>query len=253
MGRLEVAAPVAEIFYSVQGEGPLAGVPQLFVRLRGCDLQCLYCDTPASRHPEGPARLQQPDQRGWLTKPNPLSLSEVTGHLLRMRAHLPTHAVHSCSLTGGEPLLYPDFCLALAGVLQQENLPVYLETAGHKPAALRRVSPYAGWVAMDLKLPSTMARPLPPALFATSARLCQAELIVKVVVTQQVGREEFADAMRLLARARRELTLVVQPVTPVGHVRPPPWHALLEMLTIAAYYFAEVRLLPQVHPRLGAP
>ena len=36
---------VNEIFYSIQGEGTLAGLPSLFIRLSGCPLRCKWCDT----------------------------------------------------------------------------------------------------------------------------------------------------------------------------------------------------------------
>ncbi|RLF54247.1 MAG: 7-carboxy-7-deazaguanine synthase, partial [Thermoplasmata archaeon] len=36
---------VCEIFYSIQGEGELAGYPTIFIRLTGCNLRCRYCDT----------------------------------------------------------------------------------------------------------------------------------------------------------------------------------------------------------------
>src|SRR2546430_4309784 len=48
------ALPISEIFYSIQGEGTLAGVPSVFVRTSGCNLRCVWCDTPyTSWQPEG--------------------------------------------------------------------------------------------------------------------------------------------------------------------------------------------------------
>jgi 7-carboxy-7-deazaguanine synthase len=48
---------ISEIFYSIQGEGELTGVPSVFIRTSGCNLRCRWCDTPyASWKPEGAER-----------------------------------------------------------------------------------------------------------------------------------------------------------------------------------------------------
>ena len=77
---------VAELFYSIQGEGKLLGVPSVFVRASGCNLRCVWCDTPyASWDPEG----------------EDLSVEEI---VRRVAAFESKHVV----LTGGEPMIMPE-------------------------------------------------------------------------------------------------------------------------------------------------
>jgi 7-carboxy-7-deazaguanine synthase len=74
---------ISEIFFSVQGEGKLTGVPSVFVRTSGCNLRCQWCDTPyASWNPEG-AEMDVD-----------AILREVTRHPTRY-----------CVVTGGEPMI----------------------------------------------------------------------------------------------------------------------------------------------------
>src|SRR5258706_318151 len=57
-GSKRIGMLIAEIFYSIQGEGELTGVPSVFVRTSGCNLRCTWCDTPyASWNPEGEPRM----------------------------------------------------------------------------------------------------------------------------------------------------------------------------------------------------
>lgn len=102
---------VTEIFYSVQGEGMLTGVPSVFVRTSGCNLRCRWCDTPyASWRPEG---------EQW----TPSAVFE------KISAFAPARHV---VLTGGEPLLspgLPELCRLLRGA----GWHITIETAGTLP------------------------------------------------------------------------------------------------------------------------
>ncbi len=74
---------ISEIFYSIQGEGALVGMPSVFIRTSGCNLRCRWCDTPyTSWSPEG-------DE---MTVENILEVVED---------YAATHVV----ITGGEPML----------------------------------------------------------------------------------------------------------------------------------------------------
>jgi 7-carboxy-7-deazaguanine synthase len=98
---------IAEIFYSVQGEGKLTGIPSVFVRASGCNLRCTWCDTPyASWNPEGPDRSVDS------------ILEEVVSHNAR-------HIV----LTGGEPLMFKEM-VPLIQRLKRLHKHITVETAG---------------------------------------------------------------------------------------------------------------------------
>src|SRR5580693_8344060 len=113
---------VSEIFYSIQGEGILAGVPSVFVRLSGCNLRCGWCDTPyASWNPEGDYKM----------------LGEILGDV---RSRWSTHVV----VTGGEPMI-AERIVELTKGLKGIDLHVTIETAGtvYKPVVcdLMSISP----------------------------------------------------------------------------------------------------------------
>ena len=98
---------IAEIFYSVQGEGTLVGVPSVFIRTSGCNLRCTWCDTPyTSWQPEGEDR----------------SLDSILEEVVGYGA---THA----DVTGGEPMIAPEI-VALTERLHGAGLHITIETAG---------------------------------------------------------------------------------------------------------------------------
>ena len=118
---------VNEIFHSIQGESTHTGRPCVFVRLTGCDLRCVWCDTPYAFH-EG----------------RKLDVDEVVAAVEQYRCDL-------VEITGGEPLLQEDV-YPLMDRLLATGATVLLETGGHVSVA--RV-PAAVVKVVDVKCPGS--------------------------------------------------------------------------------------------------
>jgi len=252
---MSAAVGLAEVFTSFQGEGPLVGVRQVFVRVRGCDLNCLYCDTPQARDPSGACRIEQSaGAREFLDSSNPFTAQRVFADVPVLRdAPASTCGIHSLALTGGEPLLNPHFVRELAHEAGRRGLSVYLETGGHRPQELARVIDAVSYVSMDFKLPSTLAEAIDPALFAESYRVALGGWVaVKMVLTQGTDADEVSDACRLLAEVSPAGPVILQPVTPGrAGVQPPEDSRLREMFNAACGSIHDVRVIPQCHTILG--
>jgi len=241
-------AQIVEIFSGVQGEGIHVGVRQIFVRLAGCNLACTYCDTPDSRQPPLWSKVEkQAGVREFIATPNPLGADSAAAFIERLdeqRFH------HSISLTGGEPLLWPQFIVECAKLCGGRR--IYLETNGTLPGQLRDVIEHVDIVAMDIKLESAAGRPVEP---ATASRFLQIaserEAFVKAVVSARTSIDELLAAVEIVVRAGRSIPLVIQPVTQVNGVEPPDEAGLLELQRSALAHLEDVRVIPQVHKLMG--
>lgn len=107
MGTISPAFPVADVFHAIQGEGTLAGIPSVFIRLAGCPLRCPWCDTKsawdADRHPS-------------------LGCEEIIERVAKFDCR---HAV----VTGGEPLANRRIA-TLIDALRGNKLHTTVETSG---------------------------------------------------------------------------------------------------------------------------
>ena len=126
------AVRITEIFYSLQGEARTVGLPTVFVRLTGCPLRCVYCDT---EYAFSGGELQ--------------SISQVA-------ARVADYAPRYVTVTGGEPLAQRN-CLSLVVALCDAGYEVSLETSG--AVSVADVDPRVVKV-LDLKTPASgeMAR-----------------------------------------------------------------------------------------------
>ena len=118
---------LTEIFYSLQGEARTVGLPTVFVRLTGCPLRCVYCDT------------EYAFSGGYLPS------------LAGIAKQVASHKAHYVTVTGGEPLAQRN-CLPLLNSLCDAGYEVSLETGG--AMSLEGVDPRVGTV-LDLKTPAS--------------------------------------------------------------------------------------------------
>ena len=118
---------VTEVFASVQGEASRSGLPTVFVRLTGCPLRCVWCDTEYAFH-------------GGTTR----SLDDLLDEVAR-------HGLHQVCVTGGEPLAQKA-CLPLLSALCDAGYDVSLETSG--ALDIGEVDPRVSRI-VDLKAPGS--------------------------------------------------------------------------------------------------
>jgi len=118
---------LTETFVSIQGEADAVGWPTLFIRLTGCPLRCVYCDTQYAFY-----------GGEWRTVPELVEVARASG------------VRHVC-VTGGEPLAQRS-CLELLGALCDAGFAVSLETSGAMDIA--PVDPRVSRV-VDLKTPGS--------------------------------------------------------------------------------------------------
>ncbi len=99
---------ITEIFYSIQGEGILSGLPTIFIRTTGCNLRCSYCDTPYAYD------------------------TGVEMHLAEILTEIKKYPCNNVCVTGGEPLLQPEIYNLLDRLLHHKYS-VSIETNGSMP------------------------------------------------------------------------------------------------------------------------
>jgi 7-carboxy-7-deazaguanine synthase len=134
--------PVNEIFYSIQGESTLAGVPTVFIRLAGCNLKCAWCDTAYALDPASGKDME---------------LEDICKEAFKYECR------YIC-ITGGEPLMYKK----TEDLMQEMNrrwdrgfgpLVISIETNGGVPIYKMQFKGVTIKTIMDIKCPSSQVPP----------------------------------------------------------------------------------------------
>lgn len=249
-------AALVEIFSAIQGEGLNVGTRQLFVRFGGCDLRCRFCDSAHTWHTQATCKIEAtPGQRDFEIHPNPVEIQQLITWVKRQAAVANLH--DSLSLTGGEPLLHADF---LAEFLRQlrttVQIPIYLETGGHRPDDLQKLLPYLDMVGMDLKLPSVSGETHWDAHEAFLKICDQSGVTVfcKLITSRDTTDADLDQAAALVARVNPNIPLFLQPVTPLtdkGQPAPPTPQQVLDWQAKFKQHLTSVRVIPQTHKMIG--
>ena len=242
---------ISEIYSAVQGEGPLVGVRQIFVRFSVCDLRCVWCDTPGSLNKTKVCLVEQsPGKREFKKNNNPVHSDE----LIKICSSLDPIMHHSLSITGGEPLLQWKFLKSfLPGFKNRFNIPVYLESGGHKPNELTKVIEYLDFISMDFKLPSSAyCGDLWDKHFdfLKISINSNAKTWVKIVVSNKTDFNELEYALKNIKSvsvSKNDIQVILQPVTAINNVQPPDETTILGWQSSLIGILPDIRIIPQTH------
>lgn len=236
---------VVEVFSSIQGEGQCVGYRQVFLRFAGCNLECVFCDTPDSRKVIARGHIEMTaGKRDFQIISNPISETELSQYVNNLLV-LPHHSV---SLTGGEPLCQAEAIAKLAPLI---NGRIYLETNGTLPSELSIVLPHVDIISMDIKLPSVTGQDMWQQ-HREFLRLANTRTVfVKVVVTNKTSTEEFQQAIDLIAEVNHNIPLIIQPVTPIHDCEGATPDMVLTWQEQALKLLSDVRVIPQTHKFMG--
>jgi len=243
------SAWLSELFVSYQGEGARAGEKHLFVRFAGCNIRCVYCDTPDSlvRVPECEITWADGSVE---SRPNPLSARALSDVVQRFCAEDPQ--IVMLAITGGEPMVQHAFIASWLSAYPPPR-PCMLETNAMVTAGLDSVLPHVALVSADIKLPSNSGE---RALWDEHRRFLTAcretDVYVKMPVDERTDPEEVRRGARLVRETVPHATLFVQPI---AGARDTAWgtsqRRLLELVGCAQSEMPRTELRPQLHKLMG--
>lgn len=182
---------INEIFYSLQGEGRWAGLPNIFIRTSSCNLRCSYCDTKYA-YEDG----------------KEMSIDKITEEISR-------YPCKYVCITGGEPLLQKDI-LDLINVLSEDKYHICIETNGS--IDIKSISKYKSLlISLDIKCPSSKMH---KKNYLQNISFLKKDDQIKFVIKD---RKDYEYAKKILNEYKPMCTVFFQPVWGTDHSNLAKW------------------------------
>lgn len=234
---------IVEIFETIQGEGVFAGVPTVLVRFSGCNLNCVYCDTPESKKPRPYAIVESRDQSRSID--NPVAVDDLVDLIAK-----DFRQARTALITGGEPLLQASSAIEIGRRLKKQGLAVHLETNGTIVVERQSLVEAFDFISMDIKLPSSQGG---KEVWINHRKFMEQidghNTAVKIVVTPD-AIEEAKQAIIFVSEFNSNIPVLIQP----AHIDGKPSidvNKLLDLCRFAQQALSDVRVSIQIHKVLG--
>ena len=232
---------LSEIFTSIEGEGILFGTKTLFVRMAGCHLKCRWCDTSHAL----------PMYSG-----NSYSLHYVKKLILD---YLQPYT-YKVNFTGGEPLVQFEAVIELAKFVRERGLRTYLESACYDSDRFRKLLPYIDICKVEFKMSDSKVVEMDhyDNLLQNEIRCLRTSVrnrkitYIKIVVTNSTESKEFAELVENIFQHVRPAEIDGFVIQPSDRIDEPTTEGLLKLYDIVCHHYREVRIIPQLHKRIGA-
>lgn len=214
---------VKEIFSSIQGEGPVVGYKQLFIRFCNCNLKCNYCDTEFDK-----------------TNSEEFSPQEL---YKKITSEYNLKTFHSISLTGGEPLLSAEFLKEFLPLIKRQTK-VYLETNATLSNNLEKIKNLIDIISADIKLETSTGLNTFDKHREFFTHCNGIETFAKIVFDKNITEEEIKTCAEIGNEFNIELVLQPKMIEDKMSINSDFCNELLEKFTALHH---NTRLIPQVH------
>jgi len=233
---------IFELFTSVEGEGILYGTKTLFVRLAGCPFTCFYCDTKESLP---------------LDSGKEYDIQEAF-QLIDSNLKKQTYKVN---FTGGDPLVQHEAVAVLAKYVQSKKIPTYLESSCFDSNKFNHVLPFMDIIKIEFKTKDSKfvdskhyEQLIENAMNCLKSSVSEKKITyIKIVVSAKTELDDFNNLVNSIFNSVSKDQIDGFVIQPTNEIAEPSLELLLNLYDIVFPYYAEVKVVPQLHKLIGAP